>query len=425
MVAICLCATVTACGGDDTGGEAAGQGGAAGGDCPLEGGTVEAFQVNDVTGKTGALGTGQVKGTQAAVELVNDDGGVLGCRVNLTLKDEQLDPAVAVRELRQAVASNKPQVVFGPSLSGSQLAMAEVTNAVKVPFFSGTGGDAQFVVEKFEPGNYLAIPTLYHEGRAAAKYSSESLDCQSYGFMYPDIVAGHDLAAAFKGALEEYAPDAEVVIEQAYSLENTNLGPVVQAIASAAPDCVFGNTLGPNLVTAYQLWQQRGLDIQTIFYPDQDTLESIGDGPVPAGSYGLARSNVDTAMGTTRGKAFIEKFEELNDGAGPNEWGLGAAAAVDMWAAVVEAAGSFDYEDMAATVAEGDVTFDSPYGDDIEILENHQADVWAAIAPVEADAELGRPNFAGEATQVWMHDVISGQLLKDILDGKVKTTTAG
>lgn len=395
---------------------------AAGEACP-NGGEIQALIVSDIAGKLGVLGPSQTNATKVALDLLNKDGGVLGCKVALTVKDEQLDPAVAVRELRKAISTNKPQVVFGPTLSSSLLSMSQVANIQKIPVFSGTGGDAAFVMDDRQPGNYTAISTMFQDGRASAKYLAESGKCKKYGFLYPDIVSGRDVVLAFKTALKESQPDAQIVVDQPYKLDSKDFGSIAQVISNAAPDCVFGNVLGADLGTVYKVWNQRNLNILTMFFPDSATLAAIGNGNVPPNAYGVMRANVQKMTSTPKGKQFIDAYK-AEFGTDADEWGLAAAAAVDMWAAVVTAANSFDYDEMAEVTDKGGVTFDSVYGEKLQIWPNHQANVWTSIGPLVDNPELGHPYWTNDSGQIWTADVVSKQLLDDILAGKVSTVAS-
>ncbi|MBB6469872.1 ABC-type branched-subunit amino acid transport system substrate-binding protein [Aminobacter lissarensis] len=384
-------------------------------------GEAQALIVSDVSGRLGVLGPSQASATQTAIDLINKDGGLLGCKVSLTIKDEQLDPAVAVRELKKAIATNKPNVVFGPTLSSSMLSMAKITNAQEIPLFSGEGADAQFVMDAREPGNYMAISTLYQDGRAAAKYLIESGKCKRYGFLYPDIVAGRDVVSAFRGQLTESQPDAQIVVDQPYNLQNKDFGAIIQAISSKSPDCVFGNLLGPDLGSVYKIWNQRKLDILTMFYPDTATLKAVGNGNLPANTYGVMRANVKIMSETPVGKEFTEAYKAANGGSTPDEWAYAAASAVQMWASVVKAAGSFDYNAMDAAVKKGGLTFDSVYGNDTEIMPNHQANAWSNVGPIVDDSQLGHPYWSSDSKSMLMKDVIQQPLYDSILAGKSST----
>lgn len=384
-------------------------------------GEVKALIIGDVSGRLGVLGPSQASGTQAAIDIINKEGGLLGCNVKLTVQDDQLDPAVSIRELKKAIMTNRPNVVFGPTLSSSLLGMAKVTNDQKIPLFSGAASDAQFVMDDPQPGNYLAITTLYQDGRASAKYLAETGKCKSYGLLYPDIVAGRDAVAAFRDQLKQVQPDAKVIVDQPYNLQTKDFGSIIQMIAGVAPDCVFGNLLGADVGTVYKLWKQKNLKILTMFYPDTASLKAVGNGNLPENTYGVMRANVKTMSKTPVGQKFTEAYKAANEGSAPDEWAYTAASAVQMWAALVTAAGSFDFDKLDVAASKGGQTFDSVFGDGIEILPNHQANAWTSVGEIVDDSNLGYPYWSDESKQVWTKDVISQDLYESILAGKVST----
>lgn len=106
--------------------------------------------IGGLTGRTADLGTGGRNGVQIAVDAVNARGGVKGRKVELILKDDMNDPAVAQQAVRELIAA-KVEVILGPMTSGIAVAVAPLATEANVLMVAGSvttdelsGKDDQF-----------------------------------------------------------------------------------------------------------------------------------------------------------------------------------------------------------------------------------------------------------------------------------------
>src|SRR4051812_8473312 len=83
--------------------------------CPLKGGVVRAFQTDDLAGVTDGVGTGAKQALAAWLPVINKQGGLLGCKLEVDQVEEKFpDVQNCLREYRNAIASNKYTFFFGP-----------------------------------------------------------------------------------------------------------------------------------------------------------------------------------------------------------------------------------------------------------------------------------------------------------------------
>jgi branched-chain amino acid transport system substrate-binding protein len=146
--AAALLLTAASCG-DDT---AADQGS----DAPIKLGLILSL-----TGNYSSLGTENKKSIELAVEQINNDGGVLGRKIELNLKDDKSAPdqsVLAFNELKDSV-----DAVIGSPFSNSALATIPLVDRAEIPYLSLTPADEQ--VEPVHPYVFVipALSSIYAE----------------------------------------------------------------------------------------------------------------------------------------------------------------------------------------------------------------------------------------------------------------------
>lgn len=104
---------LSACSGS-TGGDSAG------GETPESDREYNVVFIAGVTGALQANTEAQVAGMQAAVDTLNENGGLNGATVNLTVLDDKSDPTVSVTLLQQYLAENDDPELVIPGLTSNQ-----------------------------------------------------------------------------------------------------------------------------------------------------------------------------------------------------------------------------------------------------------------------------------------------------------------
>lgn len=127
---------LAACSSDDSSGDATAEAGAATGD----GDAWQVAQINDVTGTLAVSFAPSYAGFQACIDHVNDQGGVHGRPIEVTLYDAQSDPDVALTQAQRAIGSN-PLVVTQQGSSASAARLAPTVSGAGLTFVTGSPSD--------------------------------------------------------------------------------------------------------------------------------------------------------------------------------------------------------------------------------------------------------------------------------------------
>jgi len=106
------------------------------------GGTYNVFAVEALSGPDAAYGQAAGDAVKAAVEVINNSGGVLGHKVVLTMKDDVGDPTTAVTLLEAELAGpTKPNLVVPGLFSTETVPLVPITT--KAGILTVAPGDAQ------------------------------------------------------------------------------------------------------------------------------------------------------------------------------------------------------------------------------------------------------------------------------------------
>src|SRR5688572_980835 len=94
-----------------------------------------------LTGPFGALAADMQRGAQLAEVELNAKGGILGRKVEVLFRDDQLKPAVGAQRTQELIEKEKCQFIVGGLAAHVQMAINEQTKKSKVLFISTSQSD--------------------------------------------------------------------------------------------------------------------------------------------------------------------------------------------------------------------------------------------------------------------------------------------
>src|SRR5712691_4076949 len=94
-----------------------------------------------VTGPFGALAADQQRGAMLAIDELNAKGGILGRRLEVLFRDDQLKPAVGAQRTKELIENEKVQFIVGGLAAHVQITINEQTKKAKVLFISTSQSD--------------------------------------------------------------------------------------------------------------------------------------------------------------------------------------------------------------------------------------------------------------------------------------------
>jgi branched-chain amino acid transport system substrate-binding protein len=183
------------------------------------------------------------KVVRAVVDEVNEAGGVLGRKVELTSEDDQTNPDSAVRAARKLIDVDKVAAVIGTWASAVTTAVAPLCWESKVMLFTVSGADS--------------ITKLPHQGFIIRTQPNSFLQATRFGGAIADAGAKKvfALSAQTPFAVDTYTRLGEVLKERGaaavgqviYDASKTSFRSEIDTALKARPDTLFLNAYAPDL----------------------------------------------------------------------------------------------------------------------------------------------------------------------------------
>jgi branched-chain amino acid transport system substrate-binding protein len=194
--------------------------------------------------------------TQIAVEDVNAEGGVLGRKIELVVRDSEFKPEVAKRKATELVEVEKAAFLVGAIVGFEGIAMAEVgcKNDVIVSFFGQNFLTVKGKMCKYQFGNNL---TPYQTAAAAARF----VDAQKLGKKWHMLANNYSWPQMFERAYSLVAKQvgAEWTGVTWAPLGTRDFLPFLPKVAAAKADVVFITTWAADQVACAKQVQEFGL----------------------------------------------------------------------------------------------------------------------------------------------------------------------
>lgn len=221
----------------------AAEGDKAAGDIKIHVGVVE-----PVSGAQAPLGQAEYDGIQMAVEMINENGGVMGkYPITFDFADSQSDPATGASEAERLITSKGVPVLMGSYSSAIAAAISEVAERNKVVLWEMSGAADDLLQKGYQW-------TFRNEANASA-WGAESVefimgnDAQiqeklgksakdlTVAIVHEDGPYGTAVADGNRATAEKY--NLNVAVDEAYSAKSVDLSSIIMKVKAANPDVLL------------------------------------------------------------------------------------------------------------------------------------------------------------------------------------------
>lgn len=388
---------LASCGGDTGGGTDDATGGSEGGDDPI----VIGISL-PLTGDFAEPGKGVQRGYETWAKVINDGGGLLGRQVELTILDDASDAARVVADYESLIAQDEVDLVMGPFSTRLVVPASRVADEYGMLFVEPAAAAAEVFENGFENIFYAApaiAPDHYNYLLDYIEAMPEDERPETAAVAAMDDPFAQGTAYGLRDGLAELG--VEIVVDEVYPPNATDMSAVAAQIADADPDIVVGGTQYQDAVNMILALQQ--LDYQ----PRMAAFSTAPTNPEFVEAIGGAVDGIISPTGYTveatfpSNEEFVAANEELH-GAEPGEDEANAYTAGQVVAAAVEAVGCAEQGDCQQQL--------------IDWL--HENEVDTVVGTLGWD-EAGRPNGAhliqqyvdGEIAIVLPEDVAEAELV--------------
>jgi branched-chain amino acid transport system substrate-binding protein len=238
-----------------------------------------------LTGFCSTFSQEYVKGAELAVRQINAQGGVLGHKLQLIVRDDKATPTVGVSQARDLVLSDHVKYLAGTCSSAVGKSVEQlVANPSHVIYVAGVADPTIF---EGGPDIYIfdTIPTATIEGRNAAAYVRAHPRWKRIAVISEDYSYGYQVTAAFKKAM---AGSGQTIISQDYVPSGgTDYTPYIDKLIAEHPDAVYSTVITEDTVTLVKQGLPLGLFEKTNLFGvmDYGTIDYMPKPPVGVEGY--------------------------------------------------------------------------------------------------------------------------------------------
>ena len=183
------------------------------------------------------------RGYKLWASTVNAHGGVLGRQVQLVIQDDTSSPTQAQTNYQTFITKDKVDLVFGPFSTLLSAPSAAVANRYGYAFIEPAGGGPAVFQEKLHNVFFTQPAPVLQSGDVFAKFLL-SLPASER----PKTAAYPSLDDPFSSPIADHVRSIlsgkgiKTVYKSIYPSETTDMGPVIQKVASTHADAVIGGT---------------------------------------------------------------------------------------------------------------------------------------------------------------------------------------
>ena len=281
-------------------------------------------------------------GIELALKEINADGGVLGKPLEFVFRDDQGDPAEAVKIAEELMTRDGAVMLTGTILSHGGLALSSFAAEKGYLYLAAEPLADRLVWASGNPNTFRLRASTWIQAAMLAEEAAKT-DAVKYATIAPNYAYGQDAVAAFKENLKRLKPEVEFVAEQWPALFKIDAGAEVQAIERAKPDAIYNVTFGTDLAKLVREGGDRGLfdgrNVYGLLTGEPEYLDPLGD-EAPEGWFVTGYPWYAFEDGTPE-KAFVDAYME-ETGETPKIGSLVGYLTAQSIAAAIEKAGATD-----------------------------------------------------------------------------------
>ena len=323
-------------------------------EAPAAGGTLKVGYISPITGNFAIAGQEMVDGWNLYWDINGNE--VNGITVETIVEDDAGNPETSITKARKLVESDGVDIVVGPLLANTALAVAEYTYSVGVPNLHPVAASDDLTQRSaneltLRTGSMAGSQMNYPGGQWAAQQGHKTAVT-----LCPDYAFGWESCAGFKKGFEDNGGD--VVQQIWYPNGTSDFATYVSQIQAANADIAFvataGGAPGPDFLRSFLglgLGDKQEL-IMNCCGMDQATLRALGPEIKGFKSISYWAEGRDSEAVREFNAAYAERYE----GKIPSANVAGGYMTASLVAAVLQEKGLVTGADLVAAI--GDVSFD-------------------------------------------------------------------
>lgn len=196
--------------------------------------TITLAYVDDLSTLVAEAGNDSLNGVKMAVAEANAAGGVKGKQIKLVVYDGKVDPQLTSSFVMRAIEDDEAIAVMGGNVSGSVPGVINIANEQRVPFLSMSAAADAFT-NPSTPYFFRFGPSNSQDAAAVANLIAKS-GLKRIAIINNSLPFGLDGATAITAALKSRG--IQVLINEVYEVNATDVSPQVLKVRDAKPDAI-------------------------------------------------------------------------------------------------------------------------------------------------------------------------------------------
>ena len=245
----------------------------------------------DLTGVISSWGVWHDKAAKAAVDIINQGGGIAGRKVELVTEDTESNPAPGARKLRNLIQRSNAEFVVGSVHSGVMLAAIPIASELKTIYFS-TGEATEATGSKGTRYSFRTGTDTYSIAAASMPWAVQNFG-KTWTIIYADYAWGQSTDQESKAFIERAG--GKVLKSIAVPLDTKDFVPYLAQISSDA-EVLLPAFIGSLSVAFYTQAKNMGLDKKMKMISSSASIELIAP---------------DDIQGAAEGVYFFENFPRM------------------------------------------------------------------------------------------------------------------
>ena len=245
----------------------------------------------DLTGVISSWGVWHDKAAKAAVDIINQGGGIAGRKVELVTEDTESNPAPGARKLRNLIQRSNAEFVVGSVHSGVMLAAIPIASELKTIYFS-TGEATEATGSKGTRYSFRTGTDTYSIAAASMPWAVQNFG-KTWTIIYADYAWGQSTDQESKAFIERAG--GKVLKSIAVPLDTKDFVPYLAQISSDT-EVLLPAFIGSLSVAFYTQAKNMGLDKKMKMISSSASIESIAP---------------DDIQGAAEGVYFFENFPRM------------------------------------------------------------------------------------------------------------------
>jgi branched-chain amino acid transport system substrate-binding protein len=198
-----------------------------------------------LTGTFAAIAADMHRGAQLAMEELNAKGGIMGRKVDVMFRDDELKPAVGAQRTKELIENQKVDFVVGGLAAHVQMAINEQTKAAGKLYISVSQSDEISAKPDTSPLTFHEALNPTITSRAIASFGIKELG-KKWWIVYADYAFGKQNNAVFAAAAPKLG--GTLLGSTPYPLCKPEFSAHLPKIQAAKPDVIYAVTPGADAV---------------------------------------------------------------------------------------------------------------------------------------------------------------------------------